>query len=72
MVGEWGHPPIATGIAPSENGLYGGTRDGAIGRGWDRIVRDEVMEGGRGLGGIEAIGIKVVACMGIMTQGEDV
>ena len=57
---------MATGIAPSENGLYKGARGAAIGRGQDGIVRDEVMEGGQGLGGIEAIGIRAVACVGIL------
>ncbi len=57
---------MTTGIAPSENGLYGGARGAAIGRGQDGIVRDEVMEGGRGLGGIKIVGIRAVACVGIM------
>ncbi len=52
---------MANGIVPSENGLYGGTRGVAIGRGWAEIVRNEVMEGGRGLGGINAVGIRAVA-----------
>jgi hypothetical protein len=62
---------VVTGIAPIENGLYGGTRGAAIGRGWDGIVRDEVMERGQGLGGIEAVGIRAVVCVGIVAQWED-
>jgi hypothetical protein len=62
---------MATGIAPSENGLYGGGRDVAIGRGQDGVVKEEVKGGVRDLGGIEAIRIRVLACVRIMVQGED-
>jgi hypothetical protein len=62
---------MATGIAPSENCLYRGARDAAIGRGRDEMVRDGMMGGVRGLGGIKAVRIRVLACMGIVAQGED-
>ncbi len=61
---------METGIVPSENGLCGGARDAAIGRGQGGVVRDEDMGGVRGLGGITAIEIRMLACVGIVAQGE--
>jgi hypothetical protein len=61
---------MATKVTPSENGLPGSTRDVAIGGGWDGVSRDVVIGGVLGLGCIKAVGIRVLACMGIVAQEE--
>jgi hypothetical protein len=59
---------MATKVTPGENGLDGGARDVAIVGVQDGVERDIAIGGVLGLGCIKAIGIRVLACVGIVAQ----
>ncbi len=61
---------MATKVTSHENGLDMGTRDVAIVGVRGGVGRDVVIGGVLYLGCIKAVGIRAVACMGIVAQEE--